>query len=476
MIENSRNLAKNLAKQAAKTTNAVTNTVFHSSENLVPDKVKETVDRTMKVAKVKASSNLERLQGRLSDMVRAQLCAVTVQTIDKVVFIAAEKLTYELWLEFGCPPESNLGRTIKWLIYSAAKELVEELQLDATNKLTRKAVIDTNPDIQFPNCCRHPFRWIRSFILYHYLPFNKGIYQKLQSPTYLLLLLVFCFPLYNVSQIAWIIIFLLIDKHDEFQLCDFVMNFKTSQFFVALLKSITGLILYMTCFELIVVEDGKGDKGRIDYVYNCFSEKGPGKQFGSFLFSNSVFFAVQVFITWIGILLIPRSTPKGGKLWRTRKQNREIYLARKEAQAAAERAMGNTSPDGEDDSKISTIEEDKPGPNIRRAATIFIASSVEASQSALKSVGKLGNSYRRVKGLSIDDFFEKAAQTDEVLLAEDLIDRETGKKARRGEHFQDSADGVFSEAMKSKGGRLKIFLYYDIVIVTIVLAFALLAM
>ena len=66
--------------------------------------------------------------------------------------------------------------------------------------------------------CFYPFMRARGWFLYHLMPFNKGIWTKLRDPWFLILTIIPLFPLWGVTHIWYMLMFLIIDKRDEFQL------------------------------------------------------------------------------------------------------------------------------------------------------------------------------------------------------------------------------------------------------------------
>mgnify|MGYP003684470429 CR=1 FL=1 len=72
---------------------------------------------------------------------------------------------------------------------------------------------------------------LRAAILYTAKPYDLSVWRQLRSPGFWLLKAVSVFPLYGVQPAYFILTFLLIDKGDECQLVDFILTFKSSQFF-----------------------------------------------------------------------------------------------------------------------------------------------------------------------------------------------------------------------------------------------------
>jgi len=105
-------------------------------------------------------------------------------------------------------------------------------------------------------------------------------------------------PVYGVSPGFFLFVFLIIDKSDEFQLIDFILSFKGTQFItMGLIRCIYGFTLFMLCMT------AKGDGEP-----SC-KENGPGTK-GSMI-ASSASLLVVIFLTWFAFLLLPCSKEKG---------------------------------------------------------------------------------------------------------------------------------------------------------------------
>ena len=73
----------------------------------------------------------------------------------------------------------------------------------------------------------------------------------LKNPCWWLLFLISVFPYYGIQPFFFVVIFLMIDKSDEFQLIKFILDFKKMIFFTAgVLNAIIGYLLYFNCATL----------------------------------------------------------------------------------------------------------------------------------------------------------------------------------------------------------------------------------
>ena len=103
------------------------------------------------------------------------------------------------------------------------------------------------------SCCPRPYTWFRARFLYAILPADAGRWQTLRNPkTVGIFMLSFC-PFYAVSVWVFVLLFCLIDKTDEYQLSQYILKFKTTQFLIGLF----GLIQFAS--KMFYCLDGVND-------------------------------------------------------------------------------------------------------------------------------------------------------------------------------------------------------------------------
>lgn len=87
---------------------------------------------------------------------------------------------------------------------------------------------------------------IRAFILYNMFPYDKSMWKCFKNPYWYLFNCIGVLPV--VGQIWWLFLFLVKDKTDEHQLCEFIIGFKVSQFMsLGLVATLTGVFRYIRC-------------------------------------------------------------------------------------------------------------------------------------------------------------------------------------------------------------------------------------
>jgi len=142
-------------------------------------------------------------------------------------------------------------------------------------------------------CCF--FRFFR----YHLFPNDKTIWGKLRDPIFVIFTLISLIPIQGVSQLIYCFIFFIIDKRDEFQLLQFILQFKGTQFIShGIIRTLTGFFLYVQCATAPGDEDD----------HSC-EKSGPGMA-GNFV-SILGFWLLQIVVVWFAYLFLPCSQAKG---------------------------------------------------------------------------------------------------------------------------------------------------------------------
>lgn len=125
----------------------------------------------------------------------------------------------------------------------------------------------------------------RAFILYTLYPYDRSMWSCFRSPLWLMLTLLGMLPV--VGQGWWLVLFVLRDKHDEFQLCDFILGYKLAQFFsLGVLAVARGVVMYLLCVG--------GDA-----THTC-AENGP-----SLHPAYVAYFLLQVLLVWAAFWMLP---------------------------------------------------------------------------------------------------------------------------------------------------------------------------
>ncbi|CAE7835611.1 unnamed protein product [Symbiodinium sp. CCMP2592] len=137
-----------------------------------------------------------------------------------------------------------------------------------------------------------------SFLRYHLYPFDRGFWGRLRDPVWILFTIVGLLPVYGISPGIFLLIFLIVDKTDEFQLVSFILEFKGFQYLTqGLVRSLMGYFLYLNC----VTAPGQEE----DFC----ATNGPGSVAPTLIVL--VGYLLQVVLVWTAFVLLPFSSRKG---------------------------------------------------------------------------------------------------------------------------------------------------------------------
>jgi len=195
---------------------------------------------------------------------------------------------------------ARLVRFVSWFWSEIEREILSTVLLESSYaaQRTRAAELITlerrTPRVKWwPN----PFFKLKCVILYTLYPYDMGFWGQLRSPLYWLLAAILLFPSYGVQPIAFLVLFLLRDKRDEFQLVSSILALKGFQFVSG--GVIAGLIggirlqycsAHLSCHHI----GGGGAPG----MYRGF-------------YFETVAFVLNVVLVWAAFVMLPCSKQKG---------------------------------------------------------------------------------------------------------------------------------------------------------------------
>jgi len=140
--------------------------------------------------------------------------------------------------------------------------------------------------------------------LYTMYPFNKTIWRKVRFVWWWLFFLIKIFPAFGISQMFVILLALIRDRRDEYQLVSFILEVKGTQFITqGILNAIIGGVQYYNCVNLSDAANAANP-----FVHTC-SVNGPGSL--SIFYVDMGLFALESFMAWIAFLFLPYSKKKG---------------------------------------------------------------------------------------------------------------------------------------------------------------------
>jgi len=130
---------------------------------------------------------------------------------------------------------------------------------------------------------------VRAWILYTLSPYDKSFWENLHNPWYIALTLVGLVP--TVGILWWIFLFVIHNKRDEYQLCQFIVGFQTAKFFSqGWFSLIRGAFSYYVCANKeIATCDIDGPR---------VSE-----------YTDVLGFTFQIILVWLTFFILPYSEP-----------------------------------------------------------------------------------------------------------------------------------------------------------------------
>lgn len=215
------------------------------------------------------------------------MTVVLDKALVKVEAVAKEKLK-----------DDDMPKVVKRAVDGAVENIMPDIREEVmetvqTSFRKLKAADEGEPF----GCCPNPFRKFRAVVLYELFPYDRTIWQQLRSPLYWLLMIPPAFPRYGVSQMWFILMLIMRDKSDEFQLINYILGFKGFQFFsVGVFPAIFGSFQLYFC----AVKDSP----------DCHLGKNPSLDYWEL-----AFFCLQVILMWGAFICLPFSKKKGGPVF-----------------------------------------------------------------------------------------------------------------------------------------------------------------
>jgi hypothetical protein len=190
------------------------------------------------------------------------------------------------------------------------------------------AVREPQPvDHGMPPSCRCS---MRAFVLYHYYPYNRtGWYKMTRDPVWWIFTVLACTQFFCVRAIWFTLLFLLMDRSDEYQLLNLIITFKGTQVFSGIFAGLLGAANFFRCVGLVRRKTPalEGDIRDVETLSektvqsdSCASY-GPGVS--ETWYFSVVTLAIHGTICWVSFLLLRCSKKKGKVLMLTEKKMEE---------------------------------------------------------------------------------------------------------------------------------------------------------
>jgi len=147
------------------------------------------------------------------------------------------------------------------------------------------------------SACWRQFLALRAFLLFHWKPYNKSFFGQMKDPVYLAMFGMQFVPFFGVRQ-AWfaLVLFLMLfpDQPDEFQLINFILMFKRTQFVTqgVLAVTLAGL-KYFACYTYAK-----------ESMTQCVVQFGPGAA------GDIADYAGSVLLIWTAFVFLPLASVK----------------------------------------------------------------------------------------------------------------------------------------------------------------------
>ncbi len=111
----------------------------------------------------------------------------------------------------------------------------------------------------------HLYTWVRAKFLYAIMPADASKWKVLRDPVAVFFYVMTVFPLYAINIWSFVLLFLFIDKRDEWQLVGFILKFKMTQ-------AIGQGVFLMAKFAVFAcLPIGGSTPGRADHALLCHS-------------------------------------------------------------------------------------------------------------------------------------------------------------------------------------------------------------
>ena len=133
----------------------------------------------------------------------------------------------------GATKDPLMHKWFKAMVGAIIDVVWVDVKISASDTFKNMLLAKEPVDQGTPPCPGGP-GWVRAFILYHFVPFDKNIWGMLRDPGWVFLTLVTMIPYFAARTLFFTVLLLCIATSkggpDEFQLVAFVMKFKGQQF------------------------------------------------------------------------------------------------------------------------------------------------------------------------------------------------------------------------------------------------------
>eukprot|EP00762_Andalucia_godoyi_P002945 ANDGO_04200.mRNA.1 hypothetical protein AMSG_00053 len=212
--------------------------------------------------------------------------------------------------------DEDMPKFVQRTVGCVVDDITPDIKIEATGavrgKLTRDAqcerfdrIYDNDnqrlTQLKKRCCCGCGTRF-RGWFLYTMYPFDLSFWLQIRKFWFWLIKVICLLPFVGVQQAMFFFIFFMKDRTDEYQLIQYVLDFRGFQCItLGFIGVIVGAAQYYAC------ANRQNDNG--DSTCNE-KDQGPGQN--DFIYVECAFFLVQIFFTWAAFFLLPYSKKKGG--------------------------------------------------------------------------------------------------------------------------------------------------------------------
>eukprot|EP00929_Paragymnodinium_shiwhaense_P088630 TRINITY_DN48939_c0_g1_i1.p1 TRINITY_DN48939_c0_g1~~TRINITY_DN48939_c0_g1_i1.p1 ORF type:complete len:866 (+),score=190.21 TRINITY_DN48939_c0_g1_i1:163-2760(+) len=155
---------------------------------------------------------------------------------------------------------------------------------------------------------------LRAFFLHHWLPHNRSFFGCIKDPVYLIIYVATLIPSHGVRVVLFgvlLVMLLFPGPPDEYQLMNFILVFKRTQFLTSgIISLLIGAMNYYVCYSLYRVDSVTGALRTPDMI-QCMDSNGassPGHAWG--LLGD---YMGNVLLVWIACFALPHAKNHGNE-------------------------------------------------------------------------------------------------------------------------------------------------------------------
>ena len=234
----------------------------------------------------------------------SELQAVASEKLDHGLRVGGERVRESLCEDEHMPrwAKAWVHRLMDVLWPEVHREVHSSIMLELGEKLGQYDEPWKEDDEQLVQWHDSPLRYLRGRLLHNVYPYDQSMWQMVRNPKWCAAFALSVWPLYGLQPLYWAVIFCCIERTDEFQLVNFILEFKALMFFsIGFVCLGIGASLDHICLTWSSPSNGH------------FCDKlGPGTS-RSFEWEISCF-AVQMCNVWLAFLYLPFSDNTAGEL------------------------------------------------------------------------------------------------------------------------------------------------------------------